>query len=578
MYFSNLLRICGRAERSALILILGACLGGAAGWLISQRYHSSPQLGSSPARKILFYQSPMHPWIKSDRPGTCTICGMKLVPIYEGDDQGGLQKSRAGIALSRQAATAIHVETTPVKRQTLKRTVHVAGVIDDDDSRHRRLSAYVDGRIDRLSVNYVGAEVEEGQPLVAIYSRELLVARSEYTLATKMSPGPDRESAVSATRRKLQRMGLTSKQIDKLSGETGDTIEIVSPIGGTVVSRNVYEGQYVKEGDVLFEIADFTKMWFVFDAYERDLAWIRLGQTVEITTPSVPGKIYKATISFIDPNLTPQTRSARIRVELENPRSRDPAKHQHELLHKVYADGRIQVESETTLVIPRSAVLSPGTEPYVYVEKEEGRYGLMRILLGRAGDDTWEVIDGLNEGEKVVTTGNLLIDSQAQLERGQTDPPSILEVMPPLTEGQVEVARRFLTAVSVESEALAADNLPRYNERLELLRDASVDLAKALGEHGRPLSRAAELPPPDDLPAARKDFYRLSMAAADLVMQWRKQRSAVATEVRVFQCPMAKSAVPSAETNNGRWLQLTGTIRNPYFGAEMLECGEEVKP
>ena len=113
--------------------------------------------------------------------------------------------------------------------------------------------------------------------------------------------------------------GLTPEQIEKLPGQTGDTVDIVAPISGTVVERKVYEGQYVKEGDVLFEIADFSKMWFVFDAYERDLAWIRVGQPIELTTPSVPGKTFTAPIAFIDPNLVMNTRSAKVCVVLENP-------------------------------------------------------------------------------------------------------------------------------------------------------------------------------------------------------------------------------------------------------------------
>src|SRR6185295_9734167 len=153
--------------------------------------------------------------------------------------------------------------------------------IDDDDSRHRRLSAYVEARIDKLFVNFVGAEVTAGQPLAALYSRELLVARGEFTLALKQPPSPQRDATIAAGRQKLRRMGLTPEQIEALPSQTGDTFEIVAPISGTVVERKVYEGQYVKEGDVLFEIGDFSKMWFVFDAYERDLAWIRAGQSVE---------------------------------------------------------------------------------------------------------------------------------------------------------------------------------------------------------------------------------------------------------------------------------------------------------
>jgi Cu(I)/Ag(I) efflux system membrane fusion protein len=371
-------------------------------------------------------------------------------------------------------------------------------------------------------------------------------------------------------------MGLTLEQIAKLPGQTGDTFEIVAPISGTVVTRGVYEGQYVKEGDVLFEIADFSKMWFVFDAYERDLTWIRVGQDVEITTPSVPGKIYRAPISFIDPNLAQQTRSARIRVVLDNPMVGDPGKHRHELLHKTYAEGRITVQSEPVLTVPRSAVLSPGGAPFVYVTNGEGAYQLRRILLGRVGDDVWEVVSGLDEGEKVVTTGNLLIDAQAQLDHGDAAPAAFAPALPTLAEGQTEDARRFVDAVAAAGTALSSDNLARFNERAPAVSETAQKLAATMGKDGERLVKLAKIGGAKDIATARTQFYPLSMASAEYAATWRQQSKEFA-ELKIFECPMAKSAVPSAETNTGRWLQLSGPIRNPFFGAEMLECGTEVK-
>jgi Cu(I)/Ag(I) efflux system membrane fusion protein len=576
MNFTISKRARGRAELTALLLILAVVGAGFGGWLLGQR-HSHPTTVAT-GRKVLFYQSPMHPWIKSDQPGTCTICGMKLVPVYEGEkgfDESGAQQP--GITLGKDAINVIHVATAPVVRQSLQRTIRVAGTIDDDDSRHRKLSAYVDGRIDKLFVNYVGAEVTAGQPLAGFYSRDLLVARSEYTLATRMAAGSDRDSAMAGSRQKLRRMGLTLEQIDKLAGQTGDTFEIVAPAGGTVVSRNVYEGQYVKEGDVLFEIADFSKMWFVFDVYERDLAWIRVGQQVEITSNSTPGKVFKAPISFIDPNLNMGTRSARIRVVMENPASSDPAKHRHELLHKVYAEGRIAVESEPVLTIPRSAVLSASSSPIVYVERTPGTYETRHVLLGRVGDEVREVLNGLNEGEHVVTTGNLLIDAQAQLDHGGESTSEVAAVVPSFSDIQRAAAKAFIDAIVQSARVLAADDLDGYNRSAAPLGEAADRLAEVLGVRGARLKAVAKIATAPSLAAARKDFYPLSMLAAELGLELRKQSPDFAT-VKVFECPMAKTAVPTAETDAGRWLQFEGPLRNPFFGAEMLDCGEEVKP
>lgn len=556
-----------------LILTGGLALAGLAGWQLGVRHtHAGP--APATGRKVLFYQSPMHPWIKSDHPGDCTICGMKLVPVYEGDTD---LASADLIKLSPQNVSVVGVETATVTRQPLRRTIHVAGTIEDDDTAHRRLSAYVDGRIDRLFVNYVGAEVTAGQPLAAIYSRDLLVARSEYTQAARSSTS-DRESILAASRQKLRRMGLTPEQIEKLPGQTGDTIDIVAPVSGTIVERKVYPGQYVKEGDVLFEIADFSKMWFVFDAYERDLAWIRTGQTVEITTPSVPGKTFSAPVSFIDPNLMTETRSAKVRVVLENPLIGDPGTHRRQLLHKIFADGRIKTETEPVLTVPRGAVLSPGGSALVYVVKGEHQYEPRHVTLGRVGDEVWEVLSGLEEGEHVVTRGNLLVDAQAQLDQPQQTPALPVTVAPERAAAQQNTALALLNAAATVSEALAADDLAGYQARIGALRDAASAIAQELGDAGKPLREVIPAATAKTLAEARTQFYPLSMAVAGLAAQWRTQLPAISGKIRIFECPMAKSAVPSADTNQGRWVQMQLPLRNPYFGSEMLECGREIKP
>ncbi|MGB8169516.1 MAG: efflux RND transporter periplasmic adaptor subunit [Chthoniobacteraceae bacterium] len=559
----------------AIFIIVAIALAAVLGWQFGLRQHTHSDTTAASDRKVLFYQSPMHPWIKSDKPGNCTICGMKLVPVLEGDaDTSGGD----AVKLGPQSISVVGIETAAVTRQPLRRTIHVAGTIEDDDSAHRRLSAYVEGRIDKLFVNYVGAEVTAGQPLASFYSRDLLVARSEYAEALKRSPSPERESILKASQQKLRRMGLLPEQIEKLAGTTGDTIDIVAPSSGTIVERKVYPGQYVKEGDVLFEIGDFSKMWFVFDAYERDLAWIRVGQPVEITTSSVPGKIFTAPITFIDPNLVMDTRSAKVRVILENPSLQDAAMHRRELLHKVFAEGRIKVEGEPVLTVARNAVLSPGGLPVVYVLKGERDYEPRHVTLGRAGDDVWEVLAGLQEGERVVTTGNLLIDAQAQLDHPQQTPALPVAMSPERLDAQQASALLLLEKLSAVSDALSSDDLAAHNAGIAALHTVAMSTAEELGEPGKRLSEVAHVGPAKTLAEARKQFYPLATAVAGLALQWKKQLPAIAGRVKVFECPMAKSAVPSADTNQGRWVQMQLPLRNPYFGAEMLDCGKEIQP
>ena len=376
-------------------------------------------------RKIIYYQSAMHPWIKSDKPGKCPICGMNLVPVYEGEAGSAAENI---VALPASSVSAVGVQSEAVRIRPLRHTVRVAGKIDDDDTRHRLLAAYTDGRIEKLSVNYVGAEVKAGEPLATFYSPDLLAAEREFILLARPTADGEKEfltaensRMVSAVTQRLKLLGLAEAQIEALrkKGEADSFTEISAPMTGTVVARHAYEGQYVKAGDVLFEIGDFSTMWFVFAAYERDLAWLQAGQAVEVSTPSVPGKIFHATIAFIDPNLDEATRSAKVRVEIANPVITTNGPPHRELRHRLFAEGTVTVDAPDALAVPRGAVLSPGGSPKVFVDLGDGHYEERKIKLGRAGDEFLEVIEGVEAGEKVVTAGNVLIDAEAQLSHNQ---------------------------------------------------------------------------------------------------------------------------------------------------------------
>ena len=408
--------------RLVVLILFVAALAGSVGWFAA-KHSAHPLEPSSGGRKVLFYQSAMHPWIKSDRPGKCTICGMDLVPVYEGDK--GFDVGEGLVTLSSNSITVIHVQTDDVRRQPMRHTLRVAGTMEGDDTRHRFLPAYVEGRIEKLFVNYVGAEIVEGQAMATIYSPALVNSEREYTLLAAQTPdsAESREQharSIEAIIRRLKSVGLTEAQIAALPGKPpGDLhTEILAPMSGVVVARHVYEGQYVKEGDKLFEIGDFSTMWFQFDAYERDLPWLRVGQEVEVSTPAVPGKFYLAKITFIDPNLNEKTRSAKVRVDVPNPIVEQDGRARRELYRRLYAEAVVKVDLPEVLAVQRSAVLAPGTRPVVYVDKGRGTYEQRRLRLGRAGDDSWEVLEGLVEGERVVTAGNLLIDAQAQLNQG----------------------------------------------------------------------------------------------------------------------------------------------------------------
>ncbi len=397
------------------ILVLVAALAGAGGWFAAR--HPSPVAAaaadtSSTARKIKFYQSPMHPWIKSDKPGKCTICGMTLVPVYE--DEEGVATSADLITLSPGAATALDVQTAKVVRAPLVRTLRVTGVIDDDETRHRYLSSYTDARIEKLLVNTTGVEVTAGQTLAVLYSPELLTARQEFhALATTTPNSP----LVSAAREKLRRLGLLDAQIAALAapGDVSRDTEILAPKTGTVVERSptAYEGGYVKAGEMLFAVGDFKVMWFIFDAYEADFPALKAATRVEVTVPSLPGETFTAPIAFIDPNLNATTRTAKVRVLLDNA--------DRHLRHRQTAYARVVSQSPEALLVPRSAVLFTRNTPVVYVDHGGHAYETRPVRLGRAGDDAYEVLGGLEAADTVVIQGALLIDGQAQIAHAGQD-------------------------------------------------------------------------------------------------------------------------------------------------------------
>ena len=392
-----------------------ALLAAAGGWWAALVCHHFPE----PAVKVAdeeirppgLFRCPMHRWFNADQPGQCTLCGMDLMPV----NNGGTNLERTAhnlVLLPPGSPNVLGVQTAMVKKQPLVRTLRVAGMIGEDESHHGIISAPVEGRIDGLAMSCEGDQITRRQPLITIFSRTLLAAANDYKTALVKSDA----AAVTNAQRCLEQYGLVWEQIKAIPQRQDDDIHfgILAPLSGTIVKSYVSEGQHVKEGEKLFEIADFTTMWFTFTAYEPDLPFIQVDQIVELSTPSLPGQTVKARVTFINPNLDDQTHAATVRVLLEHP--------ELHLKNKSQADGLVQLDAPEVLAVPRTAVLWPGNAPRVYVEKSPGIYEQRDVKLGRLGDAFYELLEGLTEGEHVVTSGNLLIDGQAQLNRHASPP------------------------------------------------------------------------------------------------------------------------------------------------------------
>ena len=562
--------------KTFLTILITAAIAIGATWLIKDRMSSTPAASAEAGeRKPLFYQSAMHPWIKSEKPGRCTICGMELTPVYAGEK--GFDATGGGntVALTQTQIQVLHVQTEEAKVQPLVHTLQVAGMIDDDARRHRIISAYVDGRVEKLFVNYIGAEVEGGQPLADYYSPNLLQAEREYRQLT----GDLKKN----TALRLRQMGLTAEQIEAVADKPADSLssQILSPIGGTVVGQSVYEGQYVTTGEALFEIADFSTMWFMFRAYEQDLPWLKIGQTVTVGTPALPGKSFEGKITFIDPNFDEATRSTKVRVELPNPK----VDGRRELLHKLYADGAVKVDAPPVLTVPRSSIIQTGPEAVVYLDQDGGAYAQTPVKLGRRGDKLVEILSGLKAGDKVVTNGNLLIDGQAEMNRAVMTP-TVAPVPVALTEGlagpQQEAIQKFVKVADSMAATLAADDLAAFNKASETAMLTTASLTESLAgvpgtkENLEALSNARHFHGFEDMKLARAAFHKFILAATNVLEPLRTAKGF--PDMQIWECPMVDQAIPGAP-KKGQWIQTNGRpIGNPFFGASMLECGKEIKP
>jgi Cu(I)/Ag(I) efflux system membrane fusion protein len=314
-------------------------------------------------------------------------------------------------------------------------------------------------------------------------------------------------------------------------------------------------------------------MWFVFDAYEPDLAWLRVGQEVSISVASLPGKILQAPIAFIDPNLNEATRTAKVRVVVPN--------YDHALLHKQTAYGTVRIEVPSILLAPRSAILQHGGEPVAYVEQGKSRFAAHRVRLGRMGDHDAEILGGLAEGDRVVTEGALILDGQAQLARstvetGPANAPVKMETLAPAlpvedrSSASLDRLKALALASAEAADVLAADNFDAYRKILPQLRTAlHAYLDGGNAAPNGPLAKFKDaLPEPADLRAARRDYEVFSTALTDVI---RERKLAPTFGLHVYQCPMA----PVLGT--ARWLSRNSEPRNPFFGSAMPVCGDEVK-
>ncbi|MEI6049810.1 MAG: efflux RND transporter periplasmic adaptor subunit [Bacteroidota bacterium] len=383
------------------------------GWLFFHSSRKSEVIPTQPTDtvKSTIWTCAMHPQIRMQEPGKCPLCGMDLIPLSQSETSS---VDPDAVHLSKEAAQLANVLTSQVSKQTVIKEVRLYGKVQADERLLQSQVAHVPGRIERLTVNFTGEPVIKGEVLAQIYSPELITAQQELLEAAKTKES--QRAVYEAAKEKLRQWKLTDIQIAAIEASESilNNFEVLSNTTGTVTSRWVNTGDYVSQGAVLFDIADLSKVWVMFDAYESDLQFLHVGEKIAFSLQSIPGVNFTGIIKFIDPVIDPVTRVAKVRVETGNQSGK--------LKPEMFATGIVSStlnEYRDNFVIPVTAVLWTGKRSVVYVKQtgtDEPIFKMREIELGPMLGESYVVMKGLSEGEEIVTNGTFSIDAAAQLE------------------------------------------------------------------------------------------------------------------------------------------------------------------
>jgi Cu(I)/Ag(I) efflux system membrane fusion protein len=577
------------------------------------------QHAESEAPKSELWTCSMHPQIQLPKAGQCPLCGMDLIPVSSGETSGDAGPRE--LNMSAKAMKLAALEVIPIERKEVTAKIRMVGKVDYDETRTSYITAWVPGRIDDLFVDYTGVEVNKGDPMVSLYSPDLLTAQEELLQAIVTADELQnsnipimRETAsktVKAAKEKLRLWGLTEKQIEEIEtrGKTTDHVTIYTPISGVVIHKDGLEGMYVETGTKIYTIADLSQVWVKLDAYESDLIWIRNGQKVEFETEAYPGETFKGKVVFVDPFLDPKTRTAKVRVNVPNPYGKlRPEIFVRAEVHAVIKRERDVIKgvksNQPPLVIPATAPLFTGKRAIVYVEvpDKKGTYEGREVLLGPRTGDFYIVRGGLSEGEQVVVNGNFKIDSAIQIlakpsmmsPEGGAPPSGHDHGTQPkksTSEDKEEKLESFETPTLFKlqldgvfssyfmiHQALSQDKLKEAQDGAQKLLKSldSVDMKLLEGpphmawmkEHKSITSSAQRIAGSKDIKSARSEFISISSALYRVAKQFGTSGT---QPVLRFYCSMA------ADGKGAYWLQNKTGVENPYYGSAMFKCGEQVE-
>ncbi len=412
------------------LLAAATLVAGEPGWRLNSRhrrvaapfepaYNAQARDLAKPAEpRILYYQDPMHPWYHSDKPGFAPDCGMKLVPIYASDTTTpALSPGSVEISPARQQLMG--VETARAEYRTLARTLRAVGQVAIDETRLVNVHVKTSGWIEKVFVNYTWQQVKQGEPLFTYYSPDLVATEQEYLLALRArdslagSSFPEVAAGgatlLEAARRRLELWDLTDAQIHQLEteGKPEHNIIIYAPADGYVLERKAYPNQYVTPETEIYKLVDLSTVWAQGDIYESDASAVSVGQEAVLTSEALPNLALRGKLTFINPDVKPDTRTLTVRMEFPNPELK--------LKPGMFVNLELHRGLGQSLTVPIDAVLDSGQHQRVFIDRGNGVFEPREVKVGARTGDYAVILGGIRAGERVVTRANFLIDSESNL-------------------------------------------------------------------------------------------------------------------------------------------------------------------
>lgn len=524
----------------------------------------------------------MHPQVRQSGPGACPFCGMDLIPVENSEEN-----DPAVLKMSKAAMQLANIQTTEVRPENVKKTLRLNGRVMVDERRIKTQTTHFGGRIEVLYKDFTGDTITRGQKVASLYSPELLAAQEELIEAKKLEN--TNPVLLQAARKKLRYWKLSDAQVKLIedSKEPMRNFDLLADFSGVITAKMVKTGDHLQEGDALLQITDLSTLWVVFEVYEKDLSLVQPGDVIRFSNPGLSEEM-EASISFISPRVNPKTRIVQVRGEVNNQKGL--------LKPEMFVSAKLSSNQGQTLLVPKSAVLWTGKRSVVYVQKgNQPEFELREIITGSATGAAYQVLEGLESGEKVVTNGAFTLDAEAQL-RGKTSMMNPAAIEEPKNTVFEEVQ---LPAV-VNWQALAGETFK--NQLMELSMEYLKLKDLMVAGNGRDIRKAgvlvkeklAAISPPTNA-RAKAHWQSLTepmKASLNLIittgdrdaqrLQFINLSKALINAIQSFgtndEYPLYIQFCPMANNNKGAaWVSREKEIINPYFGDAMLHCGRVEK-